>query len=129
MFSIIRTGVLLAGCQKSFSYKSGIGVAKISAVSGLANTVLRMHHDHAKKESPVIKCPMTREEYAQKNLPSFDEFCQKIALPVIENSEISLQRKEELRAPSNLQGAYKGYCEGRYRAYVDSFDPMNPFIL
>lgn len=127
MFSIIRTGVLLTGLQRASSQKAGTGL-NASLISNLAKNTFAMQSNYSTK-NPDKAIPISKEEYVRTNMPSFDEYCQKIALPLINRSCADPEKAKRLSAPSHLQKAYEGYCAGCYRGYVNSLDPMNPFIL
>lgn len=124
---------MLNGLQRSFSQRTDIAVSVGGAlVSRIARDALDSQPGHrytSSKKSTFDKKPMTQEEYVNSHMPSFDEFCQKIALPTIQESGVNPQRAKELSDPANLQRAYECYCGGSYRGYIDSLDPMNPFIL
>ncbi|MBS0628175.1 MAG: hypothetical protein JSS09_08195 [Verrucomicrobia bacterium] len=125
MFSIIRTGVLLTGLQRSLSQKTN---TEASLVSNLAKTALTSKSNYSTKKTDKIT-PMSKEQYVKNNLLSFDDYCQKIALPLIKRSCTDPERAQQLSAPANLKRAYEGYCNGEYRGYVNRLDPINPFIL
>lgn len=119
MFSV-RNGVF--NLSRVFSQKSGPEFSlKTSIKSHLAkNTITTQPIDKEKKKEP-----MSREKY----MPSFDEYCQKIALPTIRDSGVGAERAAYLSKPEHLLRAYRGCCNGCYRGYLHSLNPMNPFIL
>lgn len=128
------TRVFQSGFQRMFSQNTGRGTESGSSlVSQLAKNALGQQlscrFNSSKKTVFDKKAPMSYEKYVESNMPSFDDFCQEVALPTIRESEVGPQRTKELSDPANLQRAYESYCRGSYSGYLDSLDPMNPFIL